>query len=98
MKDGGAVCQWFTPVILATWKLRSGGSRFQASPVQIICETLPQKLITKKGAGGVAQAVEKLPSKYEALSSNSSATKEKKKDQGAWFEFSVKNPDSHYYY
>jgi hypothetical protein len=51
--------------------------RFKASPGQIVHKALPQK--KKKRAGGVAQVVEDLPSKREALRSNPML---KKKQQG----------------
>jgi hypothetical protein len=56
----------------------SGGSRFEVSPGQIVRETLSQKYPTQKRAGKVAQVVERLPSKYEALSLNPNTTKKKK--------------------
>jgi hypothetical protein len=40
---------------------RSRGSRFEASPMQIVCETLSQKYSTEKRAGGVADVMERLP-------------------------------------
>jgi hypothetical protein len=49
---------------------RSGGSWFEASPGQIVLKTLFPKYPTQKRAGRVAQVVERLPSKREALSSN----------------------------
>jgi hypothetical protein len=47
----------------------SEGSWFEVSPKQIVQEPLSQKYPTKKRAGGMAQVVEHLPSKCEALSS-----------------------------
>jgi hypothetical protein len=44
---------------------------------QIVCETLSQKNPTQKWAGRVAQAVESLHNKYEALSSNSNTAPQK---------------------
>jgi hypothetical protein len=44
----------------------------------IVQETLFQKHPTQKRAGGMAQAVECLPSKYEALNLNPSSAKKKK--------------------
>jgi hypothetical protein len=38
-----AGCQWLTPVILAPQEERSGGWRLEASPGQIVCETLSRK-------------------------------------------------------
>jgi hypothetical protein len=53
---------------------------FEASPEQIVLEDSILKIPnthTQKGAGGVAQVVENLPSNREALSSNSSTAKNK---------------------
>jgi hypothetical protein len=44
-------------------------------PTQAKSETLSQKYPTQKRASGVAQVVEHLPSKLEALTSNSSTLK-----------------------
>jgi hypothetical protein len=57
-----------------------GKDEVQSQPGQIVGETLSQKYLTQKRAGGVAQVVEYPPSKCEALSSNSSTAKKKKKD------------------
>jgi hypothetical protein len=53
--------------------------RFEASPGKwfILSQKNPSE---KKGAGGVAQVVEGLPSKREPLSSNPSTTKRKKEN------------------
>jgi hypothetical protein len=48
-----------------------------SQPRQIDCKTLSQKQTTQKRAGRLAQEVECLPSKREALSSNLSTTKKK---------------------
>jgi hypothetical protein len=50
----------------------------RSQPGQIVQEILSRKYPTQKRAGRVAQVVEHLPSKYEALSSNSSTEKKKK--------------------
>jgi hypothetical protein len=42
-------------------------------------KTLPEKLLKPKWAGNLAQVVENLPSKYEAMSSNSSTIKKREK-------------------
>jgi hypothetical protein len=50
--------QWLTSVILATQEeeiKRSGGLRFEASPGQIVLETLSRNNPSHKRAGGVAQ-------------------------------------------
>jgi hypothetical protein len=44
-------------------------------------KTLSQKIARVKRAGGMIQTEEQLPSKHEALSSNSSRTKKKTKKQ-----------------
>jgi hypothetical protein len=62
------------PVILATQEAE-GGLWFEASPRQIVHETLSQKHSIQNRAGGVAQVVECLTSKCKALSSNSSTAK-----------------------
>jgi hypothetical protein len=55
---------------------RSGASQFEASPWQIVHQT-----VSLKRAGRMAQVIESLHSKCEALSSNPSTTKKKKKKQ-----------------
>jgi hypothetical protein len=45
-------------------------SWFEASPGQIVWETLSQKTPKQKRASRMAQVVEYLPSKLEALNSN----------------------------
>jgi hypothetical protein len=59
--------------------LRSGRSRFKASPGKYF-ERPPSPI---KWTGGVAQAVERLLCKCEALSSNSSPTRKKKKRESS---------------
>jgi hypothetical protein len=54
----------------------------QSQPGQILAETLSQQNTSQKGAGGVAQVVEHLPSKNEALNSNPSTVKKKKHKMG----------------
>jgi hypothetical protein len=41
-------------------------------------KTLSQNIASEKRAGNMTQAVERLPSKYEALSSSTSTAKKKK--------------------
>jgi hypothetical protein len=63
---------------------RSGGLCFEASPGQIVCETLSQKNPSHKRTGGMTQLIERLPSKCKALSSNPNARKkdtEQKKER-----------------
>jgi hypothetical protein len=67
---------WLTPVILATQDVEIRGIRVQSQPRQIDHEILSQKYPRKNS--GVAQVIECLPSKCEALSSNPSTKKKKK--------------------
>jgi hypothetical protein len=64
------------PVILATQEAEIRRIVVISQPRQIVCETLSQKYPTQNRAGGV---VECLSSKCEALSSNPSTAKKKKK-------------------
>jgi hypothetical protein len=65
-----------TTVILATWETEiRGGSRFKASPGKK--QDPISKIPNTKQTGGVAQVVECLPSKPEALNSNSNTGKKK---------------------
>jgi hypothetical protein len=45
----------------------------------MVCETLSQKYLTQKRTDRVAQVVEHLPSKPDALNSDPNTTKKKKK-------------------
>jgi hypothetical protein len=72
---------------LSTWKAKAGESQVQGWP-GLHDETLSQKN-QKKRAGEVAQVVERLPSKREALRSNSSAAKKKKNDIQFYFLFCI---------
>jgi hypothetical protein len=69
------VCQWLMPVILATQEAGISRSRFKASPMQIVYETLSRKYPTQKSPDGMTQVVEYLPSKCEALRSTPSTAK-----------------------
>jgi hypothetical protein len=53
-------------VILATQEKEIQRIAVQSQSRQIVCETLSQKNPSQKRAGGVAQVVERLPSKREA--------------------------------
>jgi hypothetical protein len=48
---------------------------------KINCETLSQKYSTQNRAGGVTQVIQCLPNKCEALSSNPSTAKQRKKKE-----------------
>jgi hypothetical protein len=52
-----AACQWLTPIILATQVAEIRRIMVQSQPRQILRETLSQKSLTQKRAGGVAQGV-----------------------------------------
>jgi hypothetical protein len=73
------------PLVLVTHTCNSSysGDRdrrisVQGQPREIVQETYLENTQHKKGAGGVAQVVEHLPCKCEALSLNCSTTKERK--------------------
>jgi hypothetical protein len=69
-------CQWLTAIILATQEAEIRRIKGQSQPGQIVDETLSRKHPTPiKKVGGVAQEVQRLPSKCEALSSNHSTEK-----------------------
>jgi hypothetical protein len=65
------------PVILATWRQRSGGSRFKASLGKKFMRPYLKKTHHKKRAGGVA--LEHLTSKHEALREPPKKKKRKEK-------------------
>jgi hypothetical protein len=64
--------QWLTPIILSPQEAEIRRIEFQGQPKKNESETLSQKYPTQKRAGGVAQVVEWLPSKQEAMSLNPS--------------------------
>jgi hypothetical protein len=60
-----------TPIIPGIQEIKIRRITVQSQPQQTVPETLSlKKLISEKRAGGVAPAVERLPSKRETLSSN----------------------------
>jgi hypothetical protein len=67
------------PVTLLLGRLRLRGSWFQASPGKK--QDPISKITREKRTGGIAHTVEYLPSKHEALSSNHSIIKKKKKER-----------------
>jgi hypothetical protein len=66
---------WLTPIIPATWEMENMRIIVQIQPGQIICETPISKITRVKWTGGLAQTIEHLLCKCEALSSNSSPSK-----------------------
>jgi hypothetical protein len=79
LRTFSAWCWWITPVILASQEAEIRRIVVQGPPRQIVQETLSQKYSTQKKAGGVAQVVECLPNKCEAVISNPSPARRKKK-------------------
>jgi hypothetical protein len=47
--DNGARCQWLTPIILATWEVRSGGLQFEANPIKWLLRTYLKNTQHKTG-------------------------------------------------
>jgi hypothetical protein len=66
------------PGILATWDVEIQRISIPGQPRQIVHETPISKITRAKRPEGMAQAVECLLCKHEALSSNSSPIKKKK--------------------
>jgi hypothetical protein len=62
-----------TPVLSATWEVEVGRSQSETSLGKCTRHYLINKLREKR-TGGLAKLVERLPSKYKALSSNPSTT------------------------
>jgi hypothetical protein len=60
--------QWLTLIILATWETETRSIMVQSQPGQIVQETPTSKITRPKWTGGVAQVVEQLLCKWEALS------------------------------
>jgi hypothetical protein len=75
-KRSNARCWWLTPVILAQ-EAEIRRIAVQSQPKQIVPKNLSCKYPSQNRPDGVAQVVESLPSKCEALSSNSSIIKKK---------------------
>jgi hypothetical protein len=74
--------QWLMPVILPTQEAAIRRIAVQGQPranSSLVLKTLSQKHPTPKRAGRMAQVVEYLPSKCEALSSNPSSTNNNRK-------------------
>jgi hypothetical protein len=72
--------RWLISAILATWEVDIGRIWDQGPPGEIVCETHApiSKITTPKWTRGVAQAVECLLCKYEALNSIPIPPKKKK--------------------
>jgi hypothetical protein len=58
------------PIILATWEAEIGKIVVQVQPRKIVHETPISKITRAKWTGGVAQVVEHLLCKHEAVSPN----------------------------
>jgi hypothetical protein len=70
---------WYMPTVLVMREYKIGGSQSRLAWAKN--ETLSPKITRVKTAGSVAQAAEHLPQKHEALNSNSSTVKKKKKQK-----------------
>jgi hypothetical protein len=70
---------WLILVILASWKVEIRRITFGSHVWQIVGETPSPKLARAKWTGGVPQVVESLFCKHNALSSNPSPTKKKRR-------------------
>jgi hypothetical protein len=66
------------PIILATWEADIGKTEVQGQLRQIVHKTPIPKITTAKWTGSVAQEIEYLLCKCEALTLNSSSTRKKK--------------------
>jgi hypothetical protein len=78
---------WLMLILLATQQAEIRRTEVRGQPMYIVCGTLSQNTQhIKKRAGGVAQEVQHLPSKYEALNSNPNMTKKKLKSRRTEFE------------
>jgi hypothetical protein len=74
-KGGIAEHPWLTPVIVATQEAEIRRIMVWSQPGQIVPKTLSRIYSIQKGSSQVAQMVEFLPNKCEALSSNHSSPK-----------------------
>jgi hypothetical protein len=69
---------WLTPVIPATQEAQIRRTEVRSQPRQTVYKTLLRKYPTEKRAGRVAQVVEPLPNKHEALNSHRTVPKKKR--------------------
>jgi hypothetical protein len=73
------------PVILSSCEAEIGRIKIQGQQRQIVYKYPFPEITEKKWTGGMALEVYHLPSKQEALSSNYSPTKKKKRERaGRW--------------
>jgi hypothetical protein len=73
--------RWLTPAVLATQGAEIGRIVVRSQPEQTVYETLSQKNPSQNRVGGVAQVVQRLPSKPEALTSSHSIIEKNLKDE-----------------
>jgi hypothetical protein len=82
---------WIMSVILATWEFEMQRIMVWGQPKPVVSETLCPKITTATQTGGMAQVVEYLLCKCEALSSNQShkIRKKDKKKLTSWASWSM---------
>jgi arginine deiminase len=82
--------QWLTPVILATQETEirritiktSWKKKKKKQLEQVVPDTISENKTAQNRADGMAQAIERLPNKHEALSSKHSTTYKKEREKG----------------
>jgi hypothetical protein len=90
LKNLPSQAPWLTPVIPPTQEAEIRRIVLQSQTGQIVCETLSQINSTQNWAGRVAQGVESLPSRCEALSSNPSTAPATQRQEGGQFKTTPK--------